>query len=240
MALETIDFELSNDKPPAEILAMIEESDRRIDALFASGGNRQDPRYMPSDPELFYRVLKTITERNLPLGRVFCEWGCGFGICACIAAKLGYEAYGIELDPRMAKQARSLKDDLGIPIEVLETSYVPDGYDSYSGIGGEVLIKEHQMLSRESHFVSALNYDGMDHEIAEIDIFFVYPWPLEQAFMQELFDEIAVEGAILITFHKSGEILAFRKIDENEDEAEQLLEYSSHELPYWGLTVTEN
>ena len=220
MALKQIDFDISNDELPAEIKAMIDESDRRIDALFASGGNLQVPRYMPSDPELFFRVLKTMTERNLPLGRVFCEWGCGYGICACIAAKLGYEAYGIELDPRMAKQARSLTDDLGIPIEVLETSYVPDGYDSYSGMGGEVLIKEERMLSRDDRFVSELIYDGMDREIAEIDIFFVYPWPLEQAFMRELFDEIAAEGAILITFHKSGEILAFRKIGEHEDEGE--------------------
>ena len=34
------------------------------------------------------------------------------------------------------------------------------------------------------------------------------------------FDEIAVEGAILIAFHKSGEILACRKIGENDDEGE--------------------
>jgi hypothetical protein len=222
MALEQINFDVSNDEPPAEIRAMIDESDRRIDALFASGGNLQVPRYMPSDPELFFRVLKTMTERNLPLGRVFCEWGCGFGICACIAAKLGYEAYGIELDPKMAKKARSLTDDLGIPIEVLETSYVPEGYDSYSGMGGEALIKEDRMLSLDDRFVSELIYDGMDRPIAEIDIFFVYPWPRQQDFMRELFDAVAAEGAILITFHKSGEILAFRKIDENEDEAERV------------------
>ena len=241
MTLEAIDLDLSNDAPPAEILAMIEESDRRIDALFTSGGNREVPRYMPSDPELFYRVLKTITERNLSPGQVFCEWGCGFGICACIAAKLGYEAYGIELDSRMAQEARSLVEDLGVPVEVLETSYVPDGFDSYSGMGGEVLIKDHEMLSGDSHFAPALNYDGMERDIAEIDIVFVYPWPLEQAFMQELFDEIADEGALLITFHKSGEILAFRKVlDESEDEAEQLLEHGSDEESYWGFSLTED
>jgi len=220
MALKQINFDVSNDEPPIEIRAMIDESDRRIDALFASGGNLQVPRYMPSDPELFFRVLKTMTEHRLPLGRVFCEWGCGFGICASIAAQLGYEAYGIELDPRMAKQARSLTDDLGISVEILETSYVPDGYDSYSGMGGEVLIKEEGMLSPDDRFVSELIYDGMDREIADIDIFFVYPWPLEQEFVQELFDEIAGEGAILLTFHKYGELLAFRKVDENEEEAE--------------------
>jgi hypothetical protein len=218
MALEKIDFDISTDELPAEIMAMVNESDRRIDELFASGDNVLVPRYMPSDPELFFRVLKTITERDLPLGRVFCEWGCGFGICACIAAKLGYESYGIERDPKMAKQARSLTEALEIPIEVLETSYVPDGYDSYTGMGGEVLIKEDPMLSGEARFVAELTYDGMAPAISEIDIFFVYPWPFEQDFMRDLFDEVAGEGAILITFHKSGEILVFRKVYEDEDE----------------------
>ena len=218
MALEEIELDLSNRELPPEIRAMVDESDRRIDALFENDGNLQVPKYMPSDPELFFRVLAAITERNLPLGRVFCEWGCGFGICACIAAKLGYEAYGIELDPKMAKEARSLAHDLGVPIEVLQTSYVPEGYDSYEGLGGEVLIKDEGMPSRDEQFVSRLSYEGMDREIAEIDVFFVYPWPQEQAFMRELFDEIAAEGAILIAFHKSGEILAFRKTREDEDE----------------------
>jgi hypothetical protein len=104
----------------------------------------------------------------------------------------------------------------------LETSYVPDGYDSYAGMGGEVLIKEERMGSPDDHVHSALIYDGMDREVAEIDVFFVYPWPLEQAFMRELFDEIAGEGAILIAFHKSGEILVWRKIGDSDDEREGL------------------
>jgi hypothetical protein len=220
MALEEIDLDLSNGELPADVRAMIDESDRRIDALFANDGNLEVPRYMPSDPELFFRVLQALTERDLPLGRVFCEWGCGFGICACIAAKLGYETYGIELDPKMAEKARRLTEDLGVPVEILETSYVPDGYDSYSGMGGEVLIKEEDIGSRDDRFVSQLTYDGMDHAIAEIDVFFVYPWPLEQDFMRELFDEVAGEGAILIAFHKSGEILTSRKLGEDDDEGE--------------------
>ena len=47
----------------------------------------------------------------------------------------------------------------------------------------------------------------------QVDVFFVYPWPMEQEFMQELFDAVAVEGAILISYHKAGEICAFQKLD---------------------------
>lgn len=217
MALEEVTLDLSNDEPPAKIRALIDESDRRIDALFASGDNQQVPRYMPSDPELFFQVLNEMTERDLPLGRVFCEWGCGYAVCAHIAATLGYEAYGIELDPRMAERARSLAADLGIPVEIVETSYVPDGYDSYSGMGGEVLIREEPMPWRGAPIASDLRYDGMDRDIAEIDVFFAYPWPLEQDFMRELFDELAAEGAHLILFQQSSEILTFRKVVDDQE-----------------------
>jgi len=212
MALEEITLGIPDHEPPPDVRALIEESDRRIDALFASGDNRQAPRYMPSDPELFFRVLKDLTDRDLPLGRVFCEWGGGYGVCACIAAQLGYEAYCIELNPSMVERAQRLADDLGIPVEIVETSYLPDGYDSYSGMGGEVLVKDATIPSEEDYAFSDLKYAGMEREIADIDVFFAYPWPLEQDFIRELFDEVAVEGAILIVFQQSTEILTFRKV----------------------------
>ncbi|MEM9694507.1 MAG: methyltransferase domain-containing protein [Myxococcota bacterium] len=216
MALQEFTIDLSNEELPTALRTTIDESDRRIDELFASGGNEQVPRYMPSDPELFSRVLSAVKRLELPLGEVFCEWGCGLGVCACIAAQLGYQAYGIELDPRMAEMARRFADDLGIQVEILETSYIPEGYDSSSGIGGEILIKEEPMIGLDGRDASRLRYEGMEPTVDEVDIFYAYPWPLEQDFIQELFDEVAGEGAILIVFHKSNEILTFRKTIERD------------------------
>jgi hypothetical protein len=146
---------------------------------------------------------------------VFCEWGSGFGVCTCLAAKLGYESFGLEINPNLAAYSRELAQDLSLNVQILETSYVPEDYESYSGIGGEFLIKNEKVASRDARVVSELTYEGMDHEIAEIDVFFAYPWPMEQEFMQELFDEIAVEGAILICYHRDSEICAYRKLGGN-------------------------
>ena len=63
----------------------------------------------------------------------------------------------------------------------------------------------------------------MDCELADIDVFFVYPWPMEQEFMLQLFEAVAVEGAILLSYHKDGEVVANRKVsgdDEVEDDWE--------------------
>ncbi len=214
MALEEIPLQLSPNDLPEDALRIIQESDDRIDELFHRAENKRIPQYLPSDPAIFYKALDDLTRRDLILGRVFCEWGSGFGVCCCLAASLGYESYGVELETRMVEESERLARDLGIDdVTILQTSYVPEGYESYSGVGGEYLIRENQMSSRNEHIVSELIYEGMDREIAAIDVFFVYPWPYEQEFMQELFDEIAVEGAILLSYHKSGEIYAHRKVD---------------------------
>ena len=55
-------------------------------------------------------------------------------------------------------------------------------------------------------------YDGMPYSTDEIDLFFVYPWPGEQEFMQQLFEAVAGEGAILLTNLEDGEISAHQKV----------------------------
>ena len=211
MAIEEIELDLTTEAIPPDIESIIAESDKRIDALFAAGENKRVPKYIPSDPVLFYKALANITKKDLPLGRVFCEWGSGFGVCACLANKLGYESFGIENNATLAEHSRGMIEDLGLDVQILETSYVPEEYESYTGIGGEFLIKDESLAPRGDDTVSDSTYEGMDHEIAEIDVFFAYPWPMEQEFMQELFDEIAVEGAIIICYFKDGEICAYRK-----------------------------
>lgn len=218
MALQEITLQLSDRELPRGIQRIIEASDDRIDALFSSGGNKRVPKYIPSDPVLLYRALEFLTQRDLPLGRVFCEWGCGFGAGVCIAAALGYDAHGLEIDPALVAAGRELVSELELAAQIHETSYLPEGFESYSGIGGEYLISDDQLFSTEANAHGDATYPGMKHEIAEIDVFFVYPWPMEQEFMQELFDAVAVEGAILISYHKADEICAYRKAGEEYDE----------------------
>jgi len=43
-------------------------------------------------------------------------------------------------------------------------------------------------------------------------VFFAYPWPEEQELMQQLFDAVAMEGAILVVYHTDKDIRVFRKV----------------------------
>jgi hypothetical protein len=228
MPLEEIEFSLPSPavEVPAAVAQWIAESDRRIDEFFHSERNRKLPKYLPSDPDLLFAVLHSITADDLPLGRVFCEWGSGFGVGTGIAALLGYEAWGIEWEDELVGIAEQLALDLGVEANFLATSYLPEGYESAEGVGGEILIRDAVFTHPDEAAgrVGEIGYEGMDRDLSEVDVFYVYPWPYQQEFMHQLFDELAVEGAILITYLGSGEISVWRKVtddDEFDDEEEE-------------------
>jgi hypothetical protein len=175
---------------------------------------------VPSDAALVFAALDYVTRHDIALGRVFCEWGSGVGTATCMAAFLGYEAYGIELEPELAELSREMARELAIAVEILCTSYIPEGYESYSGVGGEDLVQTDlfSFLGLGAGNDHDLRFEGMEIEIGAIDLFFVYPWPEEQELMQKLFDAVAVEGAILIAYYSAREICVYRKVFDAGDQ----------------------
>src|SRR4029434_1002593 len=81
-----------------------------------------------------------VTRRQLPPTRVFCEWGSGFGTATCLAALLGYKAYGLEIDAELVRLSRAIARRLGIPVTMLCTSLLPTDYEAYAGVDGVALV----------------------------------------------------------------------------------------------------
>ena len=219
MSLSEIRLDPGSGDPPSEIADFLAEAENRIDHLFETEQNKKIPRYIPSNPVALYHVLEFVTSHDLPLGRVFCEWGSGFGVGACMAAMLGYESYGIEIEASLADASDSLIADRGIAnVTILNTSYIPEGFESYAAVGGEELVLPESFSDHGEGFDQVPSYEGLPCTTDEIDLFFVYPWPGEQEFMQQLFDAVATEGAILLTNLEDGEISAHQKVASDDDE----------------------
>ncbi len=212
MPLEEIELQLDGGELPERAAALIEEANRRLDHLFETNHNRRVPRFLPSDPVLLYGALESLTRKGIPPGRVFCEWGSGFGVGACLASMLGYKAYGLEIEDDLVALAVELARDMEIEVKNLCTSYFPEGFGSYPAQGGAELITPAPSSRWEeiAHTVPA--YEGMDHEVDEIDLFYVYPWPGEQELMHNLFDAVAADGAVLIAYYGDKDIAAYRKV----------------------------
>ncbi len=191
---------------PDEIGAFVAEANRRADAFYEAGLGLRYPKYIPSDPAVVHAAIACLREEGLLQGDVFCEWGCGFGIASGIAALLGMTAYGIEIEEELAERATRLMADRHLPVEILQTDYLPEGFDESEGHGGKDLIVPESRTPRGG-IMSAPVYDGLDP--ADVDLFFVYPWPDQEEFMMDLFDAVASDDAVLLMYQGDGDIAAF-------------------------------
>ena len=98
--------------------------------------------FVPSDSSLLHAILV-----NIPRGR-YCEWGSGIGIAVGLAASLGFEACGFEIDPDLAAASRSLLADFGLSAIVTTGSYFDDQpaadvYFTYCWPGQMMKVEEH-------------------------------------------------------------------------------------------------
>ena len=209
MPLEQLTLNLAPVEIPNDITALLTEAEQRCDAFFDAGLDRRYPRYLPSNPIAIYTALIALQKSDQLRGNTFCEWGSGFGIATCMASLLGFEAYGIEIEEELAERSTQLAQDLNIPIEILCTSYLPEGYEECEGVGGKDLLPPEATTSGGVEIDTTPVYDGLDPD--EVDLFFVYPWPGQEELMMDLFKAVSSEGAILLIYNADGEPTAYRR-----------------------------
>ncbi|PON17306.1 hypothetical protein C2W62_13905 [Candidatus Entotheonella serta] len=213
MAIEEVEIEALEVSMSEQVARLIETCSRGWERFFADGDDQHAPQFVPSVPEMVFSVLEEVTKRNLPPHRVFCEWGSGFGTVTCMAALLGYQAYGIEIEEELVRLSRAVARRLKIPVEIICTSMFPEGYRAHSGASGVELVRPKWSRDPHDRARRALRYDGMDIDISEIGLFFVYPWPGERELMQELFDAVAAAGAILVAYYTDKKVCVYRKVE---------------------------
>ena len=214
MAIVEIAMEGPEARVSDTVARLIATCSRGWERFFADHADHQAPRFVPSVPERVFAVLAEVTTRQLPPTRVFCEWGSGFGTATGLAALRGYAAYGLEIDEALVRLSRARARRLGIPVTMLCTSLFPEGYDVYSGVDGAALVTPESLSDYNANDEARgpLRYDGMEIDIADIGVFFAYPWPEEHELMQPLFDAVAREGAMLVVYHTDKDIRVLRKV----------------------------
>jgi hypothetical protein len=189
---------------------------RRVEHLLADAAVRiehfmerqkDDPvaGFVPSDFPLVHHALRVLRDVHAPLlpGNAFCEWGSGIGVIACMAAMLGYDSVGIEIDARLVEAARELACDHQINVQFVQGSYVPHGIHPPDDFG-----ENHVVTMQDG--VPAYDELGLDPE--DFDCIFAYPWPGEDDVVSTIFDECAARGAVLLTYHGQDGVLARRKV----------------------------
>ena len=206
-SIKQIDYEAESPEVPEPFASLIQDADDRWDKFWAQKLNKRYPRYVASEPAQVYAALKHVRDEGLALGERFIEWGSGFGVATSLAAQLGFEATGIELEDGLIEIAESLAEKHQTGAGFIATTYIPEGYISYDHVGGSDIVPDDSF----GYQTELPRYDGMDIGLDEIDVFFVYPWPGEQEMMLKLFQSVASEDAILIAYYGDQEICIYRK-----------------------------
>jgi len=213
MTLEAIALEGPEARVSDHVARLIATCSRSWERFFADHDD-QAPRFVPSVPERVFAVLEEVTRRKLPPTQVFCEWGSGFGTATCLAALLGYEAYGLEIDEELVRLSRALARRLGIRVTMLCTSFLPAGYAASAGGASAALVTPASVSTHHdtTETRAPLRYAGMESAIADIGLFFAYPWPEEHALIRQLFEAVARVGALLVVYHTDTDIRVWRKV----------------------------
>jgi hypothetical protein len=183
---------------PADVRALLREAATRIRRFQRE---RRVPGFVPSDHESVYHALRALTSGDLISGDQFCEWGSGFGVVTCLAAMLGLDARGIEIEAQLTDAAQELADDFGLDAEFVQGSFIPcEGGAEVAAAGNFAWL-----TTGES---SAYQQLGLGPD--EFDLVFAYPWPDEETVTENWFEHSAAEGATLLTYH-GVETLRFRR-----------------------------
>lgn len=200
MALTDLEIPRTDGPLPPEVRRFIREADRRI-ADFQIWS--RVPAFVPSNFEPAYRVLRAVAENPVARGTRFCEWGSGFGAVTCLASMLDFEAVGIEVEAELVAEARRLADDYSLTAEFVAGSFVPPGAENRVYSAGE-----YAWFTTEADAA----YAELGLEIDDFDVVFAYPWPDEEGAVSDLFEKYAGTGAVLATYHGSGEFRLKRKV----------------------------
>lgn len=183
---------------PRDVRLFLREAGRRVERFQRSG---RVPAFVPSDFEGAYGMLHALAAADLVPGRLFCEWGSGFGVVACLAALLEFDACGIEIEPELVDAAQRLAEDFGLPVEFACGSFLPERSPA---------------RARAGEGFAWLTVDGddahTDLDLApdDFDVIFAYPWPDEEKLTANAFECQAATGAVLVTYH-GGEAFRVRQ-----------------------------
>jgi hypothetical protein len=201
MQLVDLNVPIIETNVPRGVRVFLREAKRRIERFQASGCV---PAFVPSDFERAYRLLHLLASTNLTTGCLFCEWGSGFGVITCLAALLGFEACGIEIEVELVEAAQQLADDFGLSVDFVLGSFIPKADEVYVNADGAFswLTTDRGDADRELGLAAA-----------EPNVVYAYPWPDEERVIADLFERNTTVGTILVSYHGGDQFRLRRRTD---------------------------
>lgn len=148
-----------------------------------------------------YEVVRAALEQRRHPGLRFLEWGSATGVITVMADLLGFEAYGIELDPALVTTARDLARKFDSRARFAAASFLPEGY--------------HWRDSRGDRRTGTLGsgpsgYLELGLSLDQFDIVFGYAWDGEEPVMLDIMKRYGRADALLLLHSATAGVTAWR------------------------------
>lgn len=141
--------------------------------------------FVPAD---YDRVLRDLLPLRHQGGR-FLEMGSASGVITIMADLLGFEAYGIEIDPQLVAVARLLAQKYRSGARFAVGSFVPSGYVWTSEEGDDRL---------GTVALGEPGYAELGRDLSYFDVVFAYPWDGEEPVLRDILRRHGAPSATLL------------------------------------------
>ncbi len=119
------------------------------------------------------------------------EWGSGLGVVTIMASRLGFQAYGIEVEPVLVEHSQELAERYGPDAQFAAGSFIPDDYQWGFELPGNPSRTETD---------SRAAYDELDMQPHDFDLIYAYPWPDEHGLYLDIIRNHGGENALFLCF----------------------------------------
>lgn len=200
--LEIDEMEITEQPLEPKVSDWLGAARERLNVYWDKFKEKPLPQYIECDFELVAAAMKHCCDQDLIDGRLFVEWGCGFGVVTGIAGLLGLDAIGIEAEEFLCEEARKLLKLNNVEAEIWQGNFLPEGARQLAEPADPLVSLTHEIASA---------YEQNDFSLQDFAIVFGYPWPGEEHFLRLVFDRFAREDAILLMYRGPYHVELYRK-----------------------------
>ena len=119
------------------------------------------------------------------------EWGSGLGVVAIMASRLGFESYGIEVEPLLVERAEELAQRYGPDTQFAAGSFIPDDYQWNIEMPGNPSRTETD---------SRAGYSELDMQLDDFDLVYAYPWPDEHGLYLDILRNHSGKNTLFLSY----------------------------------------
>ncbi|MEZ6133679.1 MAG: hypothetical protein R3C53_02095 [Pirellulaceae bacterium] len=158
--------------------------------------------YVSADYAMIYAKLLSLRSR----ATTFLEWGSGLGVVSIMASLLGFDSYGIEVEPRLVHFSQALAEKHGAELTIANGSFIPLEFEPHLDDGDEF----HRTVVDD---VSA--YEELDMQLRDFDLVYAYPWPEELHVFRSIMRRCAAPNTLFLRYDAREGLLLSRPAKRN-------------------------